>query len=78
MPDILMPRGPGRECPCCGAGKHNGYVHDQDCLIHVPRARRYSWRRGWADKTAGRVTTKTNDTYQKGARCAKKMKGLAS
>ncbi len=33
-------------CTSCGAGKHNGNAHSEDCLINVPLAVMEWWRMG--------------------------------
>lgn len=38
---------PSNCCTACGAGLHNNYQHDKNCLINVPVVMVPLWRRGF-------------------------------
>jgi len=40
---------PHNTCKFCGAGAHNKYQHDENCLINVPLEFMPHWRRGFDD-----------------------------
>jgi len=46
---------PHRICKYCGAGKHNQYQHDKNCLRNVPTEGAALWHRGYDEQLAGKV-----------------------
>ncbi len=58
--------GIGRTCGCCGAGVHNDYRHDENCLINVPVAFAQYWREGSKASTGQQVISEFDESTQEG------------
>ncbi len=63
---------PSNTCKYCGAGAHNSYQHDENCLINVPVDKMPPWRLGWRQRLGGMITAAGGKSYQMGARLAEK------
>ena len=70
---------PQNTCKYCGAGSHNNYTHDANCLINVSVRNMKSWRMGWLMKQNGSTfgipsaRTPAVDAFRMGVRCAELM-----
>ncbi len=60
---------PKNTCPCCGAGTHNSYRHDENCLTNIPIELMPTWRDGWNARIYRGDTAAERAAYAMGLNC---------